>query len=121
VCLYRDDWPAQDFNNAIQKAKDLGYETAYSNEAFELWYVLHFEFLSSGIPRSQYIQKISQRLGKTYKKNSDSIYDDLLHNQHQAIKHAEKLLNSYDPHKPASDNPCTTVHQLVQELNRFAR
>jgi hypothetical protein len=33
-----------------------------------------------------------------------------------AIRNAANLLKSYDPHNPAKDNPCTTVHILVQEL-----
>jgi hypothetical protein len=119
-CVFdRDDWRTQDFNNAIKKAKTLKFRVAYSNEAFELWYVLHFEFLNTGIPRSQYIQKISSALGQQYQKNSTTIYNDLLNKQDTALKHATKLLSQYDPHEPAKDNPATTVHLLVQELNRF--
>ncbi|MFW9261930.1 RloB family protein [Nostoc sp. CALU 546] len=36
-----------------------------------------------------------------------------------AIKNAENLLKRYNPHIPAKDNPSTTVHLLVQELNKF--
>jgi hypothetical protein len=119
-CVFdRDDWRTQDFNNAIKKAKTLKFRVAYSNEAFELWYVLHFEFLNTAIPRSQYIQKISSILGQPYQKNSTTIYNDLLGKQDTALKHARKLLSQYDPHNPAKDNPVTTVHLLVQELNRF--
>jgi hypothetical protein len=119
-CMFdRDDWTTQDFNNAIKKAKTLKFQVAYSNEAFELWYVLHFEFLNTAIPRSQYIQKISSILGQPYQKNSTTIYNDLLGKQDTALKHARKLLSQYDPHNPAKDNPVTTVHLLVQELNRF--
>jgi AAA15 family ATPase/GTPase len=39
----------------------------------------------------------------------------------QAIKHAKILLSSYDPHDPESDNPVTTVHLLVEELNQYIR
>lgn len=42
-CVFdRDSWAPEDFNNAIQNAIKLGFNVAYSNEAFELWYVLHF-------------------------------------------------------------------------------
>jgi hypothetical protein len=47
------------------------------------------------------------------------MYQQLLEqgNQALAIKHAEKLLASYDPSNPEKDNPSTTVHLLVQALN----
>lgn len=94
-------------------------QIAYSNEAFELWYVLHFEFLNTGIPRKDYCKKLKALLGHKYQKNSDTIYDELFDKQSTAIKNAVKLLQQYDPQNPVEDNPSTTVHLLVQELNRF--
>lgn len=118
-CVFdRDDVPSERFNSAIEIAKHKGYGIAYSNEAFELWYVLHFEYLESGLPRKDYIQKLSKYLGKQYEKNSETIYDDLFDKQATAIKRAQKLLASYPHPSPANDNPSTTVHQLVLELNQ---
>ncbi|MBD0302772.1 MAG: RloB domain-containing protein [Tolypothrix sp. T3-bin4] len=117
-CVFdRDSWSVEDFNNAIKNANDQGFKAAYSNEAFELWYVLHFEFLNTGIPRKDYLRKLTALIGRAYKKNSESIYDELFAKQSIAIKNAENLLRQYDPHNPARDNPSTTVHLLVQELN----
>ena len=48
------------------------------------------------------------------------MYDRLEDWQSDAIRNAERLLNSYQPHRPAIDNPCITVHHLVQALNEFA-
>lgn len=119
-CVFdRDSWTLENFNNAISSAKSQGFRVAYSNEAFELWYILHFEYLNTGIPRKDYIPKLSLLLGQKYQKNSEIIYDELLNRQPIAIKNAEKLLTEYNPHVPANDNPSTTVHLLVQELNRF--
>jgi leucyl-tRNA synthetase len=36
-------------------------------------------------------------------------------------EYAERLLAQYSPPNPAADNPSTTVHKLVEQLNRFAR
>jgi len=116
-CVFdRDDWPPQDFNNAIHKAENHNLKVAYSNEAFELWYVLHFEFLNTGIPRDDYIKKMTKFLGKKYQKNSDTIYDELQNRQETAITNAKKLLASYNVSNPGQDNPSTTVHLLVKEL-----
>ena len=119
-CVFdRDSWPLENFNNPISSATSQGFGVAYSNEAFELWYILHFEYLNTGIPRKDYIHKLSLLLGKKYQKNSKTIYDELLDKQPTAIRNAEKLLTQYAPPDPANDNPSTTVHLLVQELNRF--
>ena len=119
-CVFdRDDWSISDFNNAIKSAKKEGFGVAYSNEAFELWYLLHFEFLSTGIPRSDYILKLTSLLGHKYKKNSETIYDELLEKQSTAIKNAENLVKEYIPHGPSRDNPSTAVHLLIKELNKF--
>ena len=119
-CVFdRDSWTLENFNNARSSATSQGFRVAYSNEAFELWYILHFEYLNTGIPRKDYIRKLSLLLGKKYEKNSETIYDELLDKQPTAIRNAKKLLTEYDPHVPAKDNPSTTVHLLVQELNRF--
>src|SRR6476659_9074580 len=112
-CVFdRDAWTPEDFNNAIRNAESQGFKVAYSNEAFELWYVLHFEFLNTGIPRSNYLHKLNLLLNQKYKKNSETIYDELFGRQATAIKNAINLLNQYNPCNPAIDNPSTTVHLL---------
>ena len=119
-CVFdRNDFPKEDFNNAIKNAREKGIQIAYSNEAFELWYLLHFEFLSAGIPRSDYIKKLKLLLGHKYQKNSETIYEELFDKQSTAIKNATNLLKQYNPPNPVDDNPSTTVHLLVQELNKF--
>ena len=121
-CVFdRDSWPPQNFNNAIKNAEDQGFKVAYSNEAFELWYILHFEFLDTGISRNDYLKKLNLLLSQKYQKNSEKIYDELLDKQPIAIRNAASLLNQYDSRTPAKDNPSTTVHLLVQELNRFIK
>jgi len=125
VVFDKDEFPADDFNNAILKAKEAGFNVAYSNEAFELWYILHFDYMNNGVSRTQYEEMLSKRLGKPYKKNNPLMYLLLQKvrtqhiGQHAAIQNAEKLLKFYNTkHNPANDNPCTTVHQLVLELNK---
>lgn len=38
----KDSFPDVKFNGAIQKAISNGIDVAWSNEAFELWYLYHF-------------------------------------------------------------------------------
>lgn len=121
-CVFdRDSFPPKHFNDALQLAKKRNIRVAYSNQAFELWYILHFDYQNTGIPRSDYAKRLEQELGHPYAKNSKTMYDELLPHQEAAIDNATKLLSQYDPPKPEQNDPSTTVHLLVQELNRFLR
>ena len=121
-CVFdKNSFPAESFNNALSLARQKGIGTAYSNEAFELWYLLHFDYHNSAITRDTYKFRLSERLGFTYKKNNPDMYDLLEDKQENAIRNATRLLQEYgDQHRPAYDNPSTTVHILVQSLNKVA-
>ena len=52
-CVFdRDDFPAEHFNEAFAVAQEHGVEIAYSNQAFELWYLLHFNYYDAAISRA---------------------------------------------------------------------
>lgn len=119
VVLDKDDFQVDHFNRAIVFAKQQGISVAYSNEAFELWYLLHFDYHQAAISRETYKNRLSQaqRLGFEYKKNDPSIHELLRPRIETAIQNASRLLRTYgETHSPARDNPCTTVHLLVQQL-----
>jgi hypothetical protein len=119
-CVFdKDDFSLQSFNGAIEMAEKNGIKIAYSNEAFELWYLLHFHYFDTGISREDYKLKLSKLLGFPYLKNEPGMYRELLSQQDKAIKNAKKLLSTYDPCRPGEDNPSTTVHRLVIELNKY--
>jgi hypothetical protein len=118
-CVFdRDSFQAEQFNRAIDLAKEAEFKIAYSNESFELWYFLHFHYLDTGITRDQYCEKLDLLLGRKYEKNCLTIYDELKNKQETAIKHAKNLLGKYTPRNPENDKPSTTVHLLVEELNK---
>jgi hypothetical protein len=55
-CVFdRDSWPKQDFRQALATAKKETLHVAYSNEAFELWYLLHFDYHDTAISRTTYL------------------------------------------------------------------
>ena len=119
-CVFdRDDWTDSDFNNAIRQAENKGLKVAYSNQAFELWYLLHFHFCNSPLSRKDYENKLSELMDSPYSKNSSNMYDQLRPHQGMAAKNARRLIEFYPNPQPASDNPSTTVHILVEELNQF--
>jgi hypothetical protein len=121
-CVFdRDDLPTERFNLALDLARRRRIKVAYSNQAFELWYLLHFHYCDVAESRRDYCDRLSHALGRTYQKNDLALYRELLPRQDIAIRHAERLLAQYNPANPAVDDPSTTVHKLVQELNRFTQ
>ena len=92
-CVFdRNSFAADDFNNAIRKAEAAGFHVAYTNEAFELWYLLHFDDHRAALHRSQYHGILEDRLGHRYHKNSRTMYAELQNRQVEAIRRAESLL-----------------------------
>lgn len=119
-CVFdRDSFSPETYNNAFILARTHGIEVAYSNEAFELWYLLHFNYYDTGLSRNQYKAKLSQLLGHEYKKNSRLIFEEIFERQDDAIRNAERLLSQYPNPNPENDNPSTTMHVLVEELRKW--
>lgn len=123
VVFDKDDF--DDFNDAIKKANKLGFHSAWTNEAFELWYYLHFEYLDTGIGRADYIKKLEEafkeKLGDShfeYKKGNPDIYSLLQQygREDLAKRFAQQLRGLYTGSDYAAHKPCTMVDKLVEEL-----
>jgi len=125
----RDSFKAKDFDNAIMKAKSKGIECAWSNEAFELWYIYHFDDRCTAMSRKEYEGVITQRInsagykvGKklySYKKNDlqmRRILSECACDERMAIKRAERQANIFSDQKFHAHNPCTMVYKLVRLL-----
>ena len=60
VVFDKDDFN-QGFDNAINKALKKKLKVAYSNESFELWFLLHFDFMDSAVGRKDYNKRITEK------------------------------------------------------------
>lgn len=124
----RDSFDPGKFNAAIFKAKAHNIECAWSNEAFELWYLLHFEYRNTGMNRNDYCGKIEQHINASplykkkkpyiYKKNDPAHYDEMCTygSIERALDNAEKLDALYNDECYANHNPRTLVYKLVRLL-----
>jgi hypothetical protein len=116
-----------DFNNAIEFAQKKGIRVAYSNDCFELWFVLHSQYQTSAATRYEYYHLLSERLNCDYEKDgkaqafAQGLYERFLKDQPKAILHASRLYEEKKNETFSSQNPCTTVFQLVEELNKCIR
>ena len=118
-----------DFNSAILKCSNHNIYCAYSNDAFELWIYLHFEYTDQRNLRSFYFNRLSNFFGINYvregkiRKFSSRIYQLLLKeensNQQNAINRAKELVRMNNETAAHLQNPITFVHLLVEELNKY--
>ncbi len=121
IVFDRDSFPAAAFDNAIHMAEAQDMHCAWSNEAFELWYLLHFEDRQSAMSRSQYKGQLTRHLGRKYEKNALDMYELLqeLGDADLAIRRGNQLKKEHKGTPASSSNPCTTVGDLVEALNSF--
>lgn len=118
-CVFdKDDFPADNFDNAINKANSHGFRLAWSNECFELWYLLHFRYTTAHLPRESIYRDLTSRVEGSYEKNRQGMYKFLLPEQKTAIKNAKKLevYHIANGSTPSGSNPLTKVYELVEEL-----
>ena len=95
---------------------------AWANEAFELWYLLHFDYHDTCISRDDYRKKLRQS-GLEYDKADEMIFEKLNARQATALKFAHKLesrWNELGKSFPERECPSTSVHKLVEFLNELA-
>ena len=122
VVFDKDDFPAKDFNQAIRFAEKNGFRVAYSNQAFEYWFLLHYNLYTGAIHRSQYKDMLTKLTGMPYSKSEGYgavMYNLLLSRQQQAINNAETVLAEISHGNPAEEESSTTVQSLVIELNKY--
>lgn len=106
------------FNQAIQNAEASGLKVAYSNECFELWFILHFEYLQTALGGARFKDKLTGLLSAKYKKNMD-VYTLIKGRESEAIRNARNLEKMHDDNSATSKQdrvPSTTVYKLVERL-----
>lgn len=130
VVYDKDDFPAKDFNAVpclCSGAVDGGAEfrTAWTNASFELWFLLHYEYVEAALDRGSYKAKLSRILEKSghgpYRKNRKDMFEILESRMSCAFANAKRLEERNAEKSPADCNPGTTVHHLVRELAPYLR
>ncbi len=124
------------FNNAISKMKaaakrneEISFYTAYSNECFELWMLLHFQEVCAPLGRTSLFDKLREHV--SHIKDQEYRYDkaefpfellDNSGNQQEAVCRAKRMLEAaeqQDLNKPWVINPTTEVHILMEKIDEF--
>lgn len=127
VVFDKDDF--EDFDKAVNDAVSRGYKAAWSNQSFEYWIYLHFNYSDAALHRDVWNEKLDDifrqyNLGDgTYRKNYDNIYDlvNTFDGVDTAIKNAKRRMSSFSTgtDRPSEYDPGTTVYELVQDLKSY--
>ena len=136
------------FNESIKTAEASSIKTAWSNDAFELWILLHFEdvdinnndyknrktyykrlteiFKNLPNPNEDLIKSLAH-LSFSYKqdlkhKNNfrNIVRNEIINKTNNALKRAKALEKHYKSNTANHEKaPCTLVHHLIDELVRI--
>jgi hypothetical protein len=132
-CVYDLDYNASEgagqyhrFQESLDYAARNGISVAYSIDAFELWFRLHYEVITGSIHRDQLYADLGQRwdmnyvtegkrsaFAKTIKQQLDG---DPLADVSLAIERAKQLYEERKDLPLPEQNPVTTVYLLVANL-----
>jgi len=120
----------KDFNNSIRMAEANGLHVAWSNDAFELWFILHYQKLDNELTRDE-LYKILKSLWNLESFSNEAKTEEFCKGHYErhggtlsemqklAIHRAKELHENYEGRKDYSKHcPCTTVYLLVDELNK---
>lgn len=120
VVFDKDDFDLQNFNRAFELAATHNEITpCWSNECFELWYLLHFHYRDTAIGRHELWPVISKLLGTKYDKADETLYSTLEERLDTALKNAKKLAFENESNGLQRRNPSTHIHMLVEALREL--
>lgn len=122
VVFDKDDFPENDFNTAIKEAEAEGFRVAWSNQAFEFWFILHFILYHGPLHRNQYAEMLTKLTGMPYSKKAgvaSALYNLLFPKLDIAISNAEVVLHDFLGASPAKCESATTVFALAKQLRSY--
>lgn len=128
VVFDKDDFT--DFDEAIKLAEKNGYKVAWSNPSFEYWIYLHFQYSTSVLRSSDWVDRISKIFierkidSQGYRKSNPDVFD--LVTTHGSLKSAIYNADRSEQHhsakpEPSKCNPCTKVQCLIRELEPYIK
>lgn len=136
IVFDKDEFPDDRFDRAVQmiQTEDAGFKAnarphwhaAWSNEAFELWYLLHFQDTLGGpIGRNDLCRMLSDRfrsdlgVAEGYQKNSVGVFALLESRMTDAIVRARRAFSLCEGRPPHASNPATRMFELVEQLRAY--
>lgn len=118
----KDSFKDESFNRAVTLSRQRGYVPLWSNESFELWFLLHYTRPDGTLSRFDCMKLLDEYFrkehGQGYKKNDARIFERMGKGGKLliAVKNAGRLHEKSRKKPPGEANPCTMVHLLFREI-----
>lgn len=116
-CVF--DWDSnrpEAISTAFREAKNV--KVCLSNPSYELWYLLHFEYVSSKLTNDELKEKLKSCITDYHK--SKDYFKSLKGKRESAISNAKRLNALHEQNgidlKSIDSNPSTQVFKIVEEL-----
>lgn len=126
VLFDKDSFKADEFDNAIRSGEAKGYRVAWSNECFELWYLLHFQEQSFPVGRGKIYGGLEAHLGVNHYRKLKGEAGKVIHRRMaedaERRKHAIRRARKLDKEARGAfhgRNPVTKVYQLFEALDSW--
>ncbi len=127
VIFDKDDFT--DFDSAITNGISKGYSIGWSNQSFEYWLFLHFDYSDADLHRHEWNEKLDvlfkqyHLTAAGYEKNLKNLYMllDSIGGVDTAIRNAKRRMDNFRVgiDKPSAYAPGTMVYQLVDQLRSY--
>ena len=122
IVFDKDDTPTAEFDRAVKLAQANGFQIAWSNQAFELWLILHFREVSHACHRKKYEEMLRRYLPEYTvsdkgEEQGKELFARTWASVKNAIENAKKGHLSFDARTaPSEMESCTLVYQLIEVL-----
>ena len=111
VIFDKNDHNEADLTAMWIKAEEMGYQIGFSNEAFEVWLIAHFEKITSAIMNEQVRKnKLFKHLGTSYAKANSKQIEQLVGLYERAIENTATISDDDFHHQ------CTSVGHVIKML-----
>lgn len=123
----RDEFPKDRYRAAFNRVKGMNdVKVIWANEAFELWYLLHFVYRDTPIARAELCRELGKadRLNQKYSKASAHVFNAISTKLPDALRHAARLERHHAEVLQLGlhvneQNPSTNIHHLIKELMKL--
>ena len=119
----------ENFLSALEEAKKLNIQVAWSNPCFEIFIIEHYEYRDAGGDRKDIQKRALELLCKDGKiktdasveelKTIDDLYNILLPRKETGFKNLKKLMIVQKGKSSVEANPGTRFHELVEVLESY--
>lgn len=114
----------KDFEQAIKEARNKGYHVAYSNQAIEYWFILHFkDHQGSAMPRYTYAKHLNVELkpfGLKYDPDAKEIGEDIFNLMYTRLQYAydraSRIFVDKSKRGCPTEESVTTIHNLIHSI-----